>query len=162
VNWDSAKVTLNAKLLFDKLQNMPLTEKDLGDVKKDSTAFSRVNDNWKGAKSAALFIASSADLDEKRKSFHKLSLNIFSFLRDMQYDNNKLYLQKCTMAFDDTGTGLWISKVEEINNPYLGKHHPRYKAGMLHCGENEEALDVSGVGTVQNSNNENGKSNGKK
>lgn len=85
---------------------------------------------------------SEFSLDKGRDLFNRMSHELQGFLRVVQYDNQKLYLQQCPMAFNDTGTGVWISQKEEINNPYLGKKHPRYKAGMLHCGETKELLDV--------------------
>ena len=29
---------------------------------------------------------------------------------------------------------------EEIINPYLGKNHPEFKSGMLHCGEVKDSI----------------------
>jgi hypothetical protein len=49
-------------------------------------------------------------------------------------------LQECPMAFNDTETANWISNSSEIINPYLGNNHPKYKAGMLHCGELKDSI----------------------
>jgi hypothetical protein len=45
------------------------------------------------------------------------------------------------MAFNDTETAQWLSKTEDIRNPYLGLHHPKYKSGMLECGEVKDSID---------------------
>ena len=44
------------------------------------------------------------------------------------------------MAFGDDQAANWISNSTEIVNPYLGKRHPKYKAGMLHCGELKDSI----------------------
>ena len=44
------------------------------------------------------------------------------------------------MAFDDTVPANWISNSSEIMNPYLGKKHPKYQAGMLNCGEIKDSI----------------------
>jgi len=47
------------------------------------------------------------------------------------------------MAFNDSDEAYWLSNSREIVNPYLGKKHPRYKAGMLACGDLTDSLDFS-------------------
>jgi hypothetical protein len=44
------------------------------------------------------------------------------------------------MAFDGDKDANWISNSNEIVNPYLGKKDPKYKAGMLNCGEVKDSL----------------------
>ncbi len=63
-----------------------------------------------------------------------------SFLKTVNYEGPKLFLQNCPMAFNDTESANWISNSEEIVNPYLGKNHPKYKGGMLHCGEIKDTI----------------------
>lgn len=45
------------------------------------------------------------------------------------------------MAFDDEREGWWISTEREIDNPYLGKFHPKYKNAMLECGIIEDSIN---------------------
>jgi hypothetical protein len=59
----------------------------------------------------------------------------------VRYDESTIYLQECPMAFNDTDPGLWLSKTSDIRNPYLGVQHPKYKSGMLECGETKDSLD---------------------
>ncbi len=76
-----------------------------------------------------------ADLTEKRKEFSIVSDNLLDLLKSVHYKGEKLYQQTCPMAFNDTEKGSWLSASSEIVNPYLGKKHPKYASGMLHCGE---------------------------
>jgi hypothetical protein len=62
-------------------------------------------------------------------------------MRTIRYDESKIYLQECPMAFHDTAHGIWLSSKAEIRNPYLGLHHPKYKSGMLKCGETKDTLN---------------------
>ncbi|MBS1925917.1 MAG: DUF3347 domain-containing protein [Bacteroidetes bacterium] len=63
-----------------------------------------------------------------------------AFFQSINYEGKKLYLQHCPMAFNDTEGADWLSSSDEIINPYLGKKHPKYKAGMLHCGEIKDSV----------------------
>ncbi|HUQ96340.1 MAG TPA: hypothetical protein VM010_01660, partial [Chitinophagaceae bacterium] len=77
---------------------------------------------------------------EKRHAFHSFSQNLYDLLRTIKYDGATVYLQQCPMAFNETEEGLWLSKTEKIRNPYLGLHHPKYKGGMISCGETKDVL----------------------
>lgn len=138
VNWDSAAVTTHAGQLKESVDKLALNElqKDTGIYE---TAVSYKEPFLKNINT----IAGNADLNQKRLAFNTLSQNMYDLLRTVRYDNQKIYVQQCPMAFNDTETGTWLSKTEEIRNPYLGKHHPRYKAGMLACGETKETLDFA-------------------
>ena len=80
------------------------------------------------------------DITEQRRSFSMISENLKSLLEIVQYKGQDLYEQTCPMAFNETETASWLSNSTEIVNPYLGKKHPKYKAGMLHCGELTDTL----------------------
>lgn len=138
VNWDSTAVTTHAGQLKESVDKLALNElqKDTGIYE---TAVSYKEPFLKNINT----IAGNADLNQKRLAFNTLSQNMYDLLRTVRYDNQKIYVQQCPMAFNDTETGTWLSKTEEIRNPYLGKHHPRYKAGMLACGETKETLDFA-------------------
>jgi hypothetical protein len=47
------------------------------------------------------------------------------------------------MAFNDEEEANWLSNSSKVVNPYLGKHHPKYKAGMLHCGDVVDSVDYT-------------------
>lgn len=80
------------------------------------------------------------DLTEKRRAFFMISQNLLPLLKDMNYRASAVYQQICPMAFNDNEEAFWLNNSAEIVNPYLGKKHPKYAAGMLHCGELGDSL----------------------
>ena len=135
VNWDSAAVNSNAAQLKNHLQGINLDEfKAEGAIHQ--TAMEYVNASEQKVKDITI----AKELSEKRKAFNSLSQNMYDLLRTVQYDNSKIYLQECPMAFNDTEPGLWLSKTEDIRNPYLGLHHPKYGKAMLVCGETKDEI----------------------
>jgi hypothetical protein len=135
VNWDSGAVRQNARAL----------EADLDDVKwrelqQDTVIYQTASGYSDIFKNDINVLYGNGDLTTKRHAFHSLSQNLYDLLRTIQYDGAKIYLQQCPMAFNDTEEGLWLSKTEKIRNPYLGLYHPKYKAGMLACGETKDTL----------------------
>jgi hypothetical protein len=76
------------------------------------------------------------DMTAMRKYFSSLSDAMYpAFFQGVKYEGSPIYLQNCPMAFNDEIPANWISNSSEIDNPYMGKKHPVYKATMLHCGE---------------------------
>ena len=136
VNWDSTGVRTNARVLKDNIEAIQFDE-----LKKDTaiqqTSFSyveKLNNNLD-------IIIKEQSLTASRKAFHSFSQNFYDLLRTVRYDESTIYLQECPMAFNDTEPGVWISKTSGIRNPYLGVQHPKYKSGMLECGETKDSLD---------------------
>ena len=84
--------------------------------------------------------ASSSDLTARRRVFSKLSDHMLSLLNHIGYGASTIYVQQCPMAFNDSETAFWLSDASEIVNPYLGKKHPKYSAGMLHCGDLKDSI----------------------
>ena len=81
------------------------------------------------------------DITEIRRDFSSLTQMLYpTFFQTIGYEGQKLYLQNCPMAFNDTEEASWLSNNAEIVNPYLGKTHPKYKASMLHCGEVKDSI----------------------
>lgn len=140
VKWDSAEVNNYAAQLKTKLDSFRLD-----DLKNDSsgiyeTALGFVDN----ARNDAKAITTEAGFRQKREAFNSLSDNLYQFLNTVKYDREKLYLQECPMAFDDTKPGLWLSQKQEIRNPYLGLKDPRYGKGMLVCGETKQTINHTG------------------
>ncbi len=135
VTWDSAAVTADAGRLAKALDNLQWDE-----VKKDTVIYETAKTYTGELKTSLGVIGGAENLTDKRHAFHTLSQNLYDLLRTVKYDGAKLYLQQCPMAFNDTEEGLWLSKDKEIRNPYLGLHHPKYKSGMLACGETKDTL----------------------
>lgn len=102
---------------------------------KDSLISASFSNSISKSKSYADSLLLNKDLLAKRRSFSVISDTLFSILNRMQYSGHPVYRQVCPMAFNDSESAHWLSKYSEIENPYLGKKHPKYGAGMLHCGE---------------------------
>ena len=85
-------------------------------------------------------LATSSDLTARRRVFSQLGGYMLSLLNQTGYGASTVYVQECPMAFNDTETASWLSDASEIVNPYLGKKHPKYSAGMLHCGEVKDSI----------------------
>jgi hypothetical protein len=82
-------------------------------------------------------------LEQRRRSFVMVGEALRDFLMQSGYDAAPVYVQTCPMAFRDSEQASWLSDSREILNPYLGRHHPKYGAGMLHCGELTDSLGLS-------------------
>jgi hypothetical protein len=137
VNWDSGAVVQNARALEEDLKEVKWRE-----LQQDTVIYQAASGYSEVFKSDMAVLYGTGNLTTKRHAFHALSQNLYDLLRTIQYDGAKIYLQQCPMAFNDTEEGLWLSKTEKIRNPYLGLHHPKYKAGMLACGETKDTLHV--------------------
>ncbi len=93
--------------------------------------------------SESLAMVAKKDLVEKKRSFSTITENLYPMLQAAQYSGARVYHQMCPMAFNDHETAFWLSNKREIENPYLGKKHPKYASGMLHCGEVKDSLDYA-------------------
>ena len=107
---------------------------------KDSSVYLAVKQNVSDIKANASPILEENDLTEMRHDFSMVSENLYPLLKTVGYEGEKLYWQNCPMAFGDDKPANWLSNTSEINNPYLGKNDPKYKSGMLHCGENMDSI----------------------
>ena len=139
VNWDSTTVTTTANQMNQALANVKWTE-----LQRDTAIYQTATSYTDIFKNDISVLSGTANLTEKRHAFHSLSQNLYDMLRTIKYDKAKLYLQQCPMAFNETEEGLWLSKTEKIRNPYLGLHHPKYKSGMISCGETKDTLNFQG------------------
>jgi hypothetical protein len=80
------------------------------------------------------------DFTEKRRAFSMISQHLLPLLKQAAFGAQPVYQQICPMAFNDDETAFWLSNQREIVNPYLGKKHPKYASGMLHCGQLGDSL----------------------
>ncbi len=135
VNWDTAAISQHTTALQQKVDALKFSE-----VKKD-TAIYETAVSYAGTLNTELeTIKNQTDITLKRRSFHTFSQNYYDLLRTIQYDGGTVFLQECPMAFNDDESGLWLSAKPEIRNPYLGTSHPKYRSGMLECGETKDSL----------------------
>lgn len=84
-------------------------------------------------KNASSAMASVSDIKVQRQHLEHLSEATFAMAKAFGATDDKLYYQHCPMALDNKG-GYWLSKNEEIRNPYFGE-------SMLKCGSNEEVYN---------------------
>jgi hypothetical protein len=135
VNWDSSHLPERSKALQSNLDKIPFDE-----LKKDTAIHQTAMTYIDGFKTDLSSIASQGDITSKRRAFHTFSESLYNLLRVVKYDGAKVYMAECPMAFNDSETAMWLSKTGDIRNPYLGLHHPRYKSGMLECGEVKDSV----------------------
>ncbi|WP_020528089.1 DUF3347 domain-containing protein [Flexithrix dorotheae] len=83
-------------------------------------------------KSAAEKIISSEDVETQRAEFENISKELFEKVKNEGENSEEVYQQYCPMAFDNKGA-FWLSKKEEVKNPYFGDK-------MLNCGYVKETL----------------------
>lgn len=135
VRWDSTRVDSQAEQLKKSLEAIKLEELE------DDTLVRQTAVSYRETLRSNLdALLQKKDLTAKRQSFHSLSQNLYDLLRAIRYDGGTVYLQECPMAFYDTVTAIWLSKTAPIRNPYLGLYHPRYRSGMLECGETKDSI----------------------
>jgi hypothetical protein len=139
VNWDTAAVSIRANALKTNLEAIRLDE-----LRGDTAIYQTAASYHQQFKKDLDSLTGPYDLTTKRLAYNTFSQNFYNLLRTIQYNDHKVYVQQCPMAFNDTEIGVWLSKTEGIRNPYLGLHHPKYKGGMLECGEVRETLDFAG------------------
>jgi len=136
VNWDSAGIRANATALKANIAVIQFDE-----LKKDTAIYQTAVSYIETLNNDLNIIIKEKNLETSRKAFHSFSQNLYDFLRTVRYDESTIYLQECSMAFNETEPGIWLSKTSVIRNPYLGVQHPKYKSGMLKCGETKDSLD---------------------
>ena len=138
VNWDTAAVTQNSMVLQQGIAALSLDE-----LKGDTVVFETANSYKTGIAEELGKLRTASDITEKRRVFHTASQNLYDLLRALKYEGGTVYLQECPMAFNDNETASWLSNRAELRNPYLGLHHPKYKGGMLECGETKDSIEFS-------------------
>lgn len=138
VNWDSVEVAKNARSLQEKLGSFSLEE-----IKKDSSAALNAAQALFDMNLKSEGIATQGNFTIKRQIFNDLTEKLYSFLHDVRFDEKKIYLQECPMAFNDTIPGDWLSQTDSIRNPYLGLHHPKYGKAMIDCGSTKATIDFT-------------------
>jgi hypothetical protein len=132
VEADSTGAKAATRKFVALLDKLPIDE-----LKKDTaTIYETAKGNLMDVKANAESILNQTDITEMRKDFSMVTEMMYpSFLTTVKYEGKKLYVAKCPMAFNETTAANWISNSAEIVNPYLGKNHPKYRSGMLNCGE---------------------------
>lgn len=137
VNWDTAAANKAAIAIQVHADSLPYNELKATDssIIETARAFSQsISAEAKG-------ILGEQNIEQKRRSFYTLSENLYNLVRTVKYNGEVIFHQHCPMAFNDAEEAFWLSNSNEVVNPYLGTSHPKYKAGMLHCGDIPDSLD---------------------
>lgn len=138
VNWDSASVVSAANELQTRLDAIKLDEFQSKEKEMAGAPLDLAKKDLEGMKAVN-------DLEGKRRRLNTLTERMYDFLSAVEYDEKKIYLQECPMAFNDTEAAVWLTDKgkDSIRNPYLGLRHPRYARGMLECGDNKSVIDFT-------------------
>lgn len=136
VNWDTTAINSAGTELKNALDSLKIDE-----LKKDSLIHISSLQPYENAKTEIAAIIADPFIAEKRGSLNILSDHIRNLWSIVKYDRERSYWMECPMAFGDDKPGNWLSRTEEVVNPYLGKKDPKYGDGMLHCGESKVTID---------------------
>ncbi len=137
VTWDEAAISSHGNTLKNALDSLKIEE-----LRVDTTGiYETALDPLANSRNEAATILNAPTLDNKRTAFNSLSENLRLLFIVVKYDQGKLYWQECPMAFGDDQPGYWISKTDQVRNPYLGTKHPKYKDGMLNCGGPKDTIN---------------------
>ena len=134
---DTAAIKKSVIGFIEGIQNIDTTE-----LKKDTSAvFETVMFALTDMQTNASSMLNQHEITEMRRDFSGLTEVMYpTFFNAIVYEGPTLYLQNCPMAFNDNEPANWISNTKEIINPYMGKNHPKYKAGMLNCGDIKDTI----------------------
>ena len=137
VDADTTKAKAACQKFIGLLDSIKLDE-----LKKDTASiYETAKSNIDDVKANAQSLLMQTDITEMRQDFRMLTDMLYpSFFKAINYEGPKMYLQNCPMAFGADKEANWISKTEEVVNPYLGKNHPEYKGEMLHCGSIKDTI----------------------
>ena len=136
VNWDSNGVNQYGSELKENMDSLKIDE-----LKPDTAIYETAAATLDGVRNEIQGMLSDKTLEEKRESLNLFSNQLYDLLRIVHYDTDKVYLQECPMAFNEDVPGNWLSKTNEVRNPYLGTKHPKYHSGMLNCGGAKDTLN---------------------
>jgi len=139
VEYDTVKANHASVELGQYAETLPVTEirnDSLGVIKETAKSYTGT------ITGSAIALAAEQDLVQKKREFQMISDAMYNLVRAVHYDKEKIYYQHCPMAFGDE-EAYWLSNDRQIVNPYLGKQHPKYKGGMVHCGDITDSIDFS-------------------
>ena len=125
---DSEKAKEAANQILDELDKV-----DMSLVKGD--AHNYWMEQQSAVKAHSKKIAASDDIEEQRTQFDFLSQALIKSVKVFGIGESTLYVQHCPMANDNEGAD-WLSKEEEIRNPYFGDK-------MLTCGLVKTTIDAA-------------------
>ncbi|BAO54191.1 DUF3347 domain-containing protein [Nonlabens marinus] len=101
-----------------------LVNSDLDEAKSGAQMLIKASTNEE-VTNALTAIATANDIETQRTAFSTLTTTLTPIIEN-DITSGEIYQQFCPMAFNNAG-GYWLSKEEEIRNPYYGDR-------MLKCG----------------------------
>ena len=137
VNWDSMEINHKAEQLKLKLDSINF-------YGFNSQTITAPVDTLNLAKTDLHSMILGKSLVDKRYALDSLTGHLYAFLNKVKYDQKKIYLNECPMAFkNETEPGHWLSENDDIRNPYMGLHHPHYGKAMIECGSTVSTIDFT-------------------
>jgi hypothetical protein len=138
VEWDTLKADQAAYALANKADSLPLKQ-----IKGDSSIVLTAQSLAASMQGDAKGLVGDTGIEAKRRDFNMITDELYNLIRTVRYDGETIYHVRCPMAFKDSEEGYWLSNVDTVINPYLGKKHPKYKDKMLGCGEVNDSLSFA-------------------
>jgi hypothetical protein len=138
VEWDTLKADQAAYALATKVDSLPLKQ-----IKGDSSIVLTAQSLAASMQGDAKGLVGDTGIEAKRRDFNMITDELYNLIRTVRYDGETIYHIRCPMAFKDSEEGYWLSNVDTVINPYLGKKHPKYKDKMLGCGEVNDSLSFA-------------------
>jgi Protein of unknown function (DUF3347) len=138
VGWDTIQINTAAKALGRSVDGLQLKE-----LKADTMIVETAANLASGISNELKGLEEENTIEQKRRGLNMVTDELYSLIRTVRYDRERIYHMKCPMAFSDSSEAYWLSNISKVVNPYLGKNHPIYKDKMLGCGEITDSLDFS-------------------
>lgn len=135
IEWDTTAADKYAALLQNSLVSVPYEQLP------DEANASKATGIAQNAADVLQTLISIDSIGNKRRFFYTVSESMYHLIKTTGYDKKVIYHKKCPMAFNGDREGWWISETKKIDNPYFGKHHPKYKNAMLECGTVEDSIN---------------------
>lgn len=120
IQFDSLSASSKSDSFRKAFENIPLNQRE------------QIHNHWSVLYETAKGINKNASLAHQRKQFKMISNQLIEMVRNVDSWNDKLFVQFCPMADNNTGA-FWISREDQILNPYFGDM-------MLNCGSVEEII----------------------
>jgi hypothetical protein len=79
-------------------------------------------------------------MEQKRREFNMITQDLYSLILTVRYEGGTIYHMSCPTAFPDSTAGDWLSRTNDIVNPYKVKNGPTDQAGTSNCGEIKDSL----------------------
>lgn len=144
INWDTSTINQSAIKLKTSIDSLQIK-----DMQKDTLVYETANSYLMNAGTNLDNMLIKNTIAEKKVVLNNLSDNLYNLFRTVRYDQEKVYWQECPMAFNDDLPGYWLSKTDEVQNPYMGTKHPKYGKTMLVCGGPKDTLNFVADGAIK-------------